>query len=205
VVAALIQNRVTTVVCMCDPIAPVFLTGGLTSNSYFPENLLPGLGLLDFDKLGRLYDQQQMQHMFGPSHLGNAIPHNESDATRVWRDVGRSGEPCQSCNLPWSYSSLLGTMIQNAGPNLNPGTVERGMLTAEPRGGWEQTGGRGEIVLTKFGQGDYTGLADYREVHWSGQARSPIDGRAGAYVPMNDGRRYQLGQLPGGFNIPVGS
>jgi hypothetical protein len=205
VVAALIQNRVTTVICMCDPIAPVFGTAGMTANSYFPEHLLPGLGLLDYDKLGRLYDDQQMQHMFGPSHLGNAVPHEESDATKIWRDVGRGGTPCLACNGPWAYFSLVGTIIQSAGPDLNPGTVERGMLTAEARGGWDQTGGRGDIVMINFGQDDYTGLSDYREVYWSANARSQLDGRAGAYVPMNDGRRYRLGQLPGGFNIPVGS
>src|SRR5205085_10054604 len=66
-VANLIQNKVTTVTCMCDPIAPVFLTTGMSKNSYFPEFLLPGLGLLDYDLLGQLYDPQQMQHAFGPS------------------------------------------------------------------------------------------------------------------------------------------
>src|SRR4051794_2416718 len=36
-VAGLINAKVTTVVCMCDPIAPVFLTKGLTQNNYYPE------------------------------------------------------------------------------------------------------------------------------------------------------------------------
>ena len=39
---ALAQQKVTTIVCMCDPIAPVFLTQGLSSQRYFPEHVLPG-------------------------------------------------------------------------------------------------------------------------------------------------------------------
>jgi hypothetical protein len=73
-VAALVQQKVTTIVCMCDPIAPVFLTQGLSSQRYFPEHVLPGLGLLDYDLLGQLYDPQQWQHAFGPSQLPAADP-----------------------------------------------------------------------------------------------------------------------------------
>ena len=44
IVAKLIDEKVTTVVCLCDPIAPVFLTNGMTQNNYFPEHLLSGHG-----------------------------------------------------------------------------------------------------------------------------------------------------------------
>lgn len=202
-VAGLIENKVTTVVCMCDPIAPVFLTNGLTRNNYFPENLMPGLGLLDFDKLGRLYDPAQWDHAFGPSHLAQPVPHSESDATKIWRDVGRQGEPCQSCNLAAAYYVFMGTLIQNAGPDLNPITMERGTLTAEPRGGWEQTQGNPTITLSKFGVNDYTALSDFREVYWDASARSVIDGRPGAYVNIDGGRRYEKGQLSNEFKVPA--
>jgi hypothetical protein len=75
-----ISEKVTTAVCMCDPIAPVFGTKGFTQAGYFPEILMPGLGLLDYDKLGRLYNPQQMAHAFGPSHLRDEVPFHDSDA-----------------------------------------------------------------------------------------------------------------------------
>ena len=200
-VAGMIDAGVTTVVCMCDPIAPVFLTQGMTQNSYFPEHVLAGSGLLDFDKLGRLYDPAQWAHAFGPSHLVTPVAHERTDASLVWRAAGNSGLPCQSCNLPWGYYSLLGAMIQQAGPNLNPLTVEKGLFTTPPRGGWEQTGGRNDIYLIKFGKDDYTAISDFREVFWDANAVSAIDNQRGAYVNIDDGRRYERGQLSGDFKV----
>lgn len=201
IVGGLISNKVTTVVCMCDPIAPVFLTQGMTQNTYFPEHLMPGLGLLDFDKLGRLYDPAQWTHAFGPSHLTNAIPHEQSDATKIWRAAGNSGTPCQSCNLVTGYWVMIATMLQQAGPTLNPLTVERGLVGA----GYARGGGDATQSLVKFGSNDYTAISDFREVYWDATARSAIDGGTGAYVPVDGGRRYQVGQVPGGLKVPAKS
>lgn len=198
---ALINARVTTVVCMCDPIAPVFQTNGFAQQNYFPEYLLPGLGLLDYDLLGRLYNPQVMQHAFGPSHLWTLLPFEQQDQSRMWRATGRSGLPCKSCGLPWAYMALVADILHHTGPNLNPLTVEHTMLNLPPT---DST--RPGTVRQAFGPGDYTMLSDVKEVFWCGTCRSVIDGRPGAYVPVNDGRRYQLGQWPVGLRgIPVGS
>ncbi|MHB1853731.1 MAG: hypothetical protein ACYCS2_01585, partial [Acidimicrobiales bacterium] len=42
IVQQLIQNKITTVECFCDPIAPVFLTNTMQQQGYFPENLIAG-------------------------------------------------------------------------------------------------------------------------------------------------------------------
>jgi hypothetical protein len=204
-VSGLIDEKVTTVVCMCDPIAPAFLTKGMTGNGYFPEYLTSGMGFADDDLVGRLYDQQQMRHAFGPSELAAAIPRSEGDSARVWRAMGRPGSPCgnNGCGIQWAYVNLLGMGIHLAGENLNPLTFERGLLTMPPLGGWAQTGDP-RIYLTKYGENDYTGLSDVREVFWSNTKSSAVDGKQGAYVDVNGGRRYELGQLPPGLQgIPV--
>ncbi|MBW3665075.1 MAG: hypothetical protein KY469_18425 [Actinobacteria bacterium] len=200
-----IAEKVTTVVCMCDPITPVFRTNNQTRNEYFPENLLAGSGLIDFDKLGRLYDKSQWQHAFGPSHLQIQPPHSESDATIVWQDQGRSGNACVSCNLPWSYYQLMGAMLQVAGPDLNPLSVERGMLNLPDRGGWAESGGDPTKVLNRMGTGDYTVLSDVKIVYWDEQASSTVDGRPGAYVALDGGRRYTHGELDTELRVPVGT
>ncbi len=205
-VAGLIENRVTTVTCMCDPIAPVFLTKGMTANSYFPEFLLPGLGLLDYDIIGQLYDSQQMQHAFGPSQLGQVTNLDATDPALVWRAEGHSGHPCgqNGCGLNWAYVNAVGIAIQAAGPNYNPLNLERGMLNLPPAGGWEPKHNP-SLVLYKYGPNDYTGTQDVREVYWSQTATSPVDGSRGAYLSTDGGRRYVLGQWPSnGLNaIPV--
>ncbi|MEY2591419.1 MAG: hypothetical protein QOJ67_3403 [Acidimicrobiaceae bacterium] len=190
-VAALAQLKVTTVVCMCDPIAPVFLTQGLSSQRYFPEHVLPGLGLLDYDLLGQLYDPQQWQHVFGPSQLPIPVTLDDSDAARVWRTVGNSGHPCgnNGCGYPWAYFSFLGSALQQTGPALDPLTFEQGVL-----GNLPATGGSGFAQLMRYGPGDYTGVSDEKEVYWDPSKTTPTDGSAGAYVPVNGDRRYQLGE-----------
>lgn len=199
-VNALIDARATTVVCMCDPIAPAFLTKGMTGNTYFPEFMLPGLGLLDYDLLGRLYDTEQMRHAFGPSHLGLNLALDETDQARVWRTQGNSGHPCgeNGCGLNWAYVSLLSSAVHLAGPNLNPLTIEKGLLQDS-----RDAGGTPEAPLVRFGAGDYTSLSDAKEVYWSTTARSRVDGDTGAYIPMNSGRRYTLGAWTSQFTIPV--
>ena len=196
-VAGLVAAKVTTVSCMCDPIAPVFLTQGMTHNGYYPEFLLPGLGLLDYDLLGQLYDPAQMQHAFGPSHLPQPVNLDDSDPARIWRATGHSGHPCKNngCGLNWAYSNAAGIAIQAAGPNYNPLNLERGMLTLPRQGGWEPKKSA-LISLYNYGKGDYTGLGDVREVYWSSTAVTPTDGSNGAYLNVADGRRFELGTWP---------
>ena len=91
-----------------------------------------------------------------------------------------------------------------AGPNLNPINVEKAVLSLPPVGGWEASGHRPDITLANFGRGDYTALGDAKEAYWSASARSRVDGKQGAYVPVNGGRRYKLGEWPAGLTgIPV--
>lgn len=201
-ITAMIDDQVTSGICMCDPIAPVFRTQAASENNYYPEWVMPGLGLLDYDLLGRLYDARQMAHAFGPSHLQLFAPHSESDSSKVWRASGRDGDACASCNLNASYFTMAATMIQVAGPDLNPATVEQGMLTSEPRGGWDQTGGDETVVLSEFGRDDYTLISDFKEVYWRSDAVSRVDGRPGAYVAMYEGQRWRLGELPSAFEVP---
>lgn len=216
-VSGLIDAKVTTVSCMCDPIAPVFLTAGMTANSYFPEFLLPGLGLLDYDLLGQLYDPNQMKHAFGPSHLQKLTALDETDAARMWRSMGNAGHPCgnNGCGIQWGYTSFVATAIQMAGPNLNAFTVEAadhsngvcllpgdlicGILNLAPVGK-----GNPLTALIKFGPNDYTALSDIKEVYWDPNATTVTDGTKGAYIPVNDAQRYELGELqPGLTGIPV--
>lgn len=201
-VAGLIEQRITTVTCMCDPIAPVFLTQGMTENSYYPEHLLSGMGLLDYDLLARLYKTEQWNHAFGPSQLAEPVPFDQSDATKIWRASGKSGQPCGACNLLSGYMSLVASMINVAGPKLDPGTIEAALVGARySRGGWAESKGDPGQYLIRFGPNDYNAISDFREAYWDPAARSTVDGKPGRYISMNGGRRYAGGELDATFGI----
>ena len=62
---------------------------------------------------------------------------------------------------------MIGTMLQEAGPTLNPLTVERGLVgTQYRRGGWAESKGNPTLALVKFGPNDYNAVSDFREVYW---------------------------------------
>jgi hypothetical protein len=193
-VAAIKQDHITTVVCLCDPIAPVFNTNTLDQQGYHPEYLIPGSGLLDYDVLGQLYNRNEMRYAFGPSELTDAIPFAQTDAVKAWHDAGNSGQPDNTENLGWGYYSLMGSALQMAGPDLTINNIRAG-LTSLGRG----TGGTPTEALTNYSNPyPWTAIKDFREVWFCPTSTSPINGQPGAYQPALGGRRFQIGQLSRG-------
>lgn len=186
---------VTTLVIISDPINPTFTTTAATRQQWFPEHLLAGSGVIDFDPLGRLYDQSQWRNAFGPGHLADPAPPERTDAFRAAADVGVRDNGAG--NLIFAYMSLIATQVQMSGPDLKPLNVERGVLSLPPSGGWEATKNP-LAILIKYGRGDYTAIEDSRHTFWDPNATSKIDGKPGAYVALEGGRRFEIGTWPTG-------
>jgi hypothetical protein len=188
---------VTTVVWFSDLIAPAYGTKAQASQSYFPEEVIAGEGLLDYDALAQTYDQTEWAHAFGPSDIAEQAPINNSDAGLIWKQEGQSGSPNQNSNLMTSYMLSVAGGIMAAGPKLTPLTYEYGQLTQPGYDSWEQWHNP-RLEYIKYGKGDYTGLSDVREVYYDPNKTSPTNNRPGAYVALNGGRRYQLNNIPSG-------
>jgi hypothetical protein len=192
IVTALRQDGVTTVVCLCDPIRPTFLTSAATTGRYFPEHLLSGMGASDHDYFGRIYDQEQWKNSFGPGFNPTLVAKEKQDDFKAYQDVGAQYR-CYACLANFIWMHLTTIQLQYAGPNLTPLTVEQGTLNAAPIGGFEKTGDT-LVPLVQFGPGEYTALNDTRHLSWDPNAPSPIDGRPGSYVCVDAGcRRYKIG------------
>jgi len=194
-IAQLKQHHITTVTSIGDPIAPVFFAETADHNNYHPEILISGTAYSDYDVLGQLYDPNVWRYAFGPSSLGNAIPFGQSDAVKAWQDAGYSGQPAQATNAMWIYLSLLGNMVQNAGPRLDLGHIRDAMTKAPTQGGDP------DHPSIDFGDPfPWTGYKDFREVYYCPTATSPINGQPGAYLPVDGGKRYRLGGWAAGTN-----
>lgn len=195
IAADLRNNRITTVVCLCDPIRPIFWTQAATNAQYFPEHLLSGMGASDHDYFGRLYDPAQWRNAFGPGIQSAAVELSAQDDARAYADVGAEYR-CYACLANFIWMHLATIQLQMAGPNLNPLTLEAGTLALPPLGGYQAGAG---AILVKFGAGQYTAVADSMETYYSPTAPSHIDGRPGAYVCVQpDCRRFEIGQRPPG-------
>jgi hypothetical protein len=189
------DNNVTTVVCLCIPLTPIFMTQSFDEQHYFPEHLISGTGAVDVDVFGRLYTQTQWRNAFGPSFFTDTIQ-NDGDPDRAWRDAGQQGNnnPCVVCAAIYLYMEPLAVMLQWAGPNLTPAALERGTLNAPPIGGWERSKHDPTVPLWAFGSNDYTAWSDSRQVYWDPAATSGADGKQGAYRQLEGGKRYEIGQ-----------
>ena len=204
VVAGMISEGVTTITCMCDPVAPQFFLDEASSQNYHPELLLTGINAIDTDPVGRIYDQGQWERAFGPSGMIEPMPQGETPADAVWQATGRDGD-CVVCReSPTSVESylLIGHLLQAGGADLTPGTIEQGAFAYGTRGGWAETGDP-QINLREFGPENYTWGQDKREVYWDPDAISQFDGEQGAYIAVDGGRRYQLGEWTSDLDLPV--
>ncbi len=123
----------------------------------------------------------------------------------MWRATGRTGDPYSSAQLPWTYWTIVAAGLQLAGPKLDPGSFEQALISgrADTRP-FSQVRNPG-LQWVHFGQGDYTAVSDAKEAYWDANATSSLDGSKGAYVAINGGARYAIGQWSKGEStFPLG-
>jgi hypothetical protein len=188
IIAQMKERNITTILCGCDPILPVFLSGVAARESYFPEFIIVGTALTDADIVGQLWNQQFASHAFGVSSLNGFVPPTNTIAYAAYKSV-RQDEPAFSVDLIYYQMYMLAIGLQGAGPDLTPATFEQGMFAYPPK--------LGPVGLWKFGPGDRTAANDVREIYWDPAAISAYNGKNGAYLGTSD-ERWQSGQIPVG-------
>ena len=186
---------VTTILCGCDPIMPVFLTGEMNREQYYPEFVIVGTALTDTDIVGQLWNQNEAVHAFGVSSLQSPVPSTQTIAYEAYKTV-RQDEPAFTVDLIYYQMEQMAIGIQMAGPNLNPQTFEQGMFAYPPK--------VGPFGLWQYGPHDYTAANDVREIYWDSTKTSSYNNKAGAFVETFPGVRWKQGQVPAGDPpIPV--
>ena len=189
--ASLIQKlkaeRITTVVCGCDPLLLTFLTAKAKEQNYQPEWVITGVALIDNDMIGQILQQDQWGRAFGVSFSGPTQAAGQGLGYRAYKSV-RPDEPSVGVELIYNQLYLLAIGIQGAGPNLNPQTFEKAMFDYPRRSGPSGTWG--------FGPGDYTTSDDAREVFWNPSVASVQTRSPGTYQDPNGGKRFPIGQWP---------
>ena len=188
IIAQLKDRNVTTVLCGCDPILPVFLSGVANRENYYPEFIIVGTALTDADIVGQLWNQSFASHAFGVSSLSDFVPPTRTIAYAAYKSV-RGDEPAFSVDLIYYQMYMLAIGLQGAGPNLTPQTFEQGMFAYPPK--------LGPVGLWKFGTGDRTAANDVREIYWDPNAISTYNGKPGSYLGTSN-ERWQTGQIPPG-------
>jgi hypothetical protein len=183
---------ITTIICGCDPIMPVFFSGEANRQNYFPEFINIGVALDDTDIVGQLWRTEFARHSFGISALDDSAdqPARSTIAYAAYKTVRPNDEPAFSVDLIYYQFYMLAIGVQMAGPDLNPLTFEKGMFAYPAK--------FGPSGLWHFGPGDYTPQDDVREIYWDPNATSRYNGKPGRWVDPTPGKRYPHGVFPTG-------
>ncbi len=197
-VAQLKAGGYTTILCGCDPIFPVYLSGQADQQGYFPEFVEIGAALVDQDYVGQLYNQRFYTHAFGISPNLATVPYTQTLGYAAYQ-IGCKEQP-SICNgqgpsffVPIIYLQLdmLAIGIQMSGPHLTPGNYQSGMFAYPPK--------LGPAGLWGWSPTQYTIPNDFREVCWSPDTISPFNGKPGAYLQgAYNGARWTASSVPTG-------
>jgi hypothetical protein len=190
VISKLKADNITTVVCGCDPIFPVYLTQRAQEQNYYPEWDVVGVALTDQDIVGQLFNQSEWAHATGVTYQGRTIPYQATLGYAAYKSV-RSDEPANAVNIIYAQMYMMALGIQLAGPDLTAANFERGMRS--------YGGGTGEFGTWGFPTGHFTPTLDGAEIYWDPNKVSSYNGKMGAYVFSS--ARYKTGHFPKG-NFP---
>ncbi|MCA1711550.1 MAG: hypothetical protein LC789_07915 [Actinobacteria bacterium] len=181
VMAQMQAAGVTTLLCYCDPVIPIFLGNAGQSQKYEPEWVQPYWG-----------DPQARQPYGGQWH-GVMVPggqwpeENANEALKVFRLAG--GDKPLENQYAAAYATLLQVFqsLQAAGPELTPQNLQRGTFSLP-----DSTGFAGRWTY-RTGAHAFTPVDD-APVGWFDPAyRSAFDGAAGAYRNCESGTRFTYG------------
>ena len=209
------NNPATDVLCICDVVAPAFLYEGEQDNNYYPENVLADVQGMGYDLDGQSYGPSsqlacpnpskgcEFDNAFGLVDIGPQQPQNNNEGIRIYHDGGGQGNSPATAITTWIYAQLwtmLGALLENAGPHLDAATMQ-----AKAPGLGSVGGGSSGQPLLQFTAGDWSWRQDAALVYWDNKRKSSYNGANGAYVYV--GNRINLGQypvMPGGPPIPTG-
>ena len=177
---------VTTVLCACDPIVPIFLTQAADQQAYYPEWFASYFG----DPVGRDYDQKEWSHVISGGIQFPTVTSTEAYETYQLANPGHQPAEWPSASPPYfyvPYYTLLQVFdaLQAAGPRLTPGSFQQGMFSVPASQPGDVVGGQ-----WNFGDQVYDPLQSYSLAWWDPNAVSAFDNTKGSYRWCNGGATY---------------
>ena len=194
-IAKLKAGSYTTVICGCDPIFPVYMSGQGNQQNYLPEFIITGTALTDADYTAQLWNQNFAAHAFGVSPNAPTVAYTQTIGYAAYKTV-RTDEPAFFVNQIYAQIDQMAIGIQMAGPDLTPMTYQQGMYNYPSR--------EGPMGLWGFSPTQHTIPNDVREICYSPTAISPYNGKAGAYLGTSNARwtKNDIPKGPPGCPIP---
>jgi hypothetical protein len=191
VISQLQNDGITTVVCGCDPVFPVYLTSRAAEQGYTPEWVVAGVALTDADIVGQLFQQSEWSHAFGVTFAGPVEAKQNTFGYAAYKSINPGSEPANSVDLIYEQMYQMAIGVEMAGPDLTPQNFEAGMR-AYPG---SQAGAANALYGTwDFPTGHFTPQVDSAFIYWDPNKVSPYNDKVGGYVVSTS--RYKTGSYP---------
>jgi hypothetical protein len=175
--AQLKSAGVTTVLCYCDPVFTIPLADAADGQKYYPEWYEPFWE----DPQAQQENQTEWAHAMTS---GSQWPDPKtSEAYKVFKLANPHGEPAeQYYALAYSYALILFDTLEFAGPNLNPGTVQRAWFSMPAM--------NGELGPIVWGPQHWSPATATRLSYWSPHATSRFNNQSGAWLNCEGGKYF---------------
>jgi hypothetical protein len=195
------SNPATSVLCLCDPVAPQFVYNASSNNNYWPEQLIASDQAMDTDPSGQSFVDSggnpslacptpargcSFDGALGIGSFAAATAPGEMSGPKAFALGGGQASPVGPLTLQvfWENYSMLASMIQNTGPQLDPARMQAAAPSLGMRGG-----GTTGHALRGFAPGQWTWTRDVRVVYFDKHKPSPYNGKNGRWVQMEGGRK----------------
>lgn len=200
-VTAMKSAGITTILDFGDQLATTQMATAATQASYFPEWVAFGTHNLEDGTFDQGIDTKQWRHAIGTTLDELPRPLTELDWFIAACQVDPNCSNIQASSLggesPLGVQSIFDAYIemangyQLAGPHLTPQSFQRGLQTLHrPPDPFWAVGG-------SFQDPDPWAFEKYAAfMWWNPAAAEPTLGDAGAWMFMNNGRRYTTGEVP---------
>ena len=170
---------VTTVICGCDPLIEITFSQSADGQQYHPEWLVTNY----YDPQARQTSQNEWNHAISGEYV-NFPPRNQRESYRVFKLARPNADPAEKYfDLAYQMAVYVFSALQNAGPNLNPGTFQQGVF------GMARTE-LGDLGTWVGGPQAFTPNFDAFFGYWDPNKTSPFDGGKGTWVPCEGGKWY---------------
>ncbi|MHB8452566.1 MAG: hypothetical protein ACYDAQ_19240 [Mycobacteriales bacterium] len=198
------NNPATSVLCLCDPVAPQFAYNASASDNYWPESLIASDQTMDWDSSAQTYEDSggnpslacpnPAQGCSFDNAIGIGSDYIETapeqmSGMHVWTiATGKATAPVSAAVLQlfWDNYNMLGSLIENTGPDLTPA-----LMQADAPGLGARGGGTTGYPLRQFLPGDWCWTQDAEVAYWDKHRTSPYNGQPGSWVQA-EGTRFNM-------------
>ncbi len=181
------QKGVTTVICGCDPVTPMYMAGAAAQQGYYPEWIPMTLGDgVTRGIMGSTAAKSEWAHAI-TNFVQTTPPHDQEYALAYKIATGHQLHGLinvVTAGGVYSDILLLFSALQQAGPDLTVQSFQRGMWSLPPSvqdasmGGWA------------FLPGHYTTPSNFMISYWNNNARGAVTNGQGAFMACNHGELY---------------